>query len=176
MSSATHESQSFSGRLIAMIESHAEELTRGVVEKLQGSPRTGSYRRLSFEELYSQVYDVYHDLGLWLLEKTDRAIQARYNELGQKRFDERVHLSEILWALVLTKNQLRNYVAAWALADSAVELYRQQEFDRLIAQFFDLAAFYVAESYELAQDRASRARPPEPAPRRLLRLRVARRK
>jgi len=172
----SHEGTSFSSRLIKLLENHAEELTRAVVVKLQSNPRTSSYRRLSFDELYSHVYEVYHDLGRWLLEKTDLAVQARYTDLGKRRFAEGVHLSEILWALVLTKNQLRQYLAAWALADSAVELYRQQEFDRLIAQFFDQAGYHVAKTYEI--QRTDETHPAEPtiSRRRILPLRVVRRK
>jgi hypothetical protein len=142
------EKHNFAGRLIVLIESHADELTRGTVEKLRASPHTRSYRNLPLEELSAKVYDVYHDLGLWLLEKTDSAIQSRYNELGERRFREGVPLREVLWAMVLTKQHLRNYIAAWALADSAVELYRQQELERLIGLFFDRAMVYTTEGYE----------------------------
>jgi hypothetical protein len=48
----------------------------------------------------------------------------------------------------LTKDYLRAYISAWAFADSAVELYRQQELDRLIGHFFDRAMCYAAEGYE----------------------------
>ena len=39
-------------------------------------------------------------------------------------------------------------IRASAPADSAVELYRQQELDRLIGQFFDRAVCYAAEGYQ----------------------------
>jgi len=145
MSQATH---SFAGRLIALIESHAEQLTRTTVEKLQNNPRTKSYRALSSRDLHGKAYAIYHDLGCWLLEETETAIQARYNELGEQRFKERIPLEEVLWAMVLTKRHLRNYLAVWAPADSAVELYRQRELDHLIDRFFDRAMVYTTEGYE----------------------------
>jgi hypothetical protein len=144
----TRETHHLSGRLIALIESHAEELTRGTIERLQASSRTPSYHGLSYHDLYERVYDVYHDFGRWLLEKTDRAVKLRFYDLGERRSRERIPLSEVLWALVLTKNHLRSYLSAWALSDSAVELYRQQELDRLIGHFFDRAICYAAEGYE----------------------------
>jgi hypothetical protein len=137
-----------SDRLIRIIERRAEELTRGVVEKLQSNPRTPSYHRLLRDELYERVYAVYHDLGAWLREKTELAIQAWYHDLGRKRIDEGIPLAEVLWALVLTKYQLRDCISTSALADSAMELYRKQEIDRLINEFFDRAACYTAEGYE----------------------------
>jgi len=141
----------FSSRLISLIESDAVELTRRTVETLQTSRHTPSYRHLAFQDLYAKAYDVFHQFGRWLLENTDAAIRTRYHDLGGQRFHEDIPLSEVLWALVLTKNHLRRHLAAWGLADTAVELYRQQELDRLVAQFFDRAVCYTAEGYEHAR-------------------------
>jgi hypothetical protein len=137
-----------SNRLIRIIESHAEELTRGAVKKLQSSPQTRSYHGLSPDDLHDRVFEVYHDLGPWLLQNTDRAIQRRYNELGERRFNEGIPLAEVLWALVLTRDHLCEYVRTSMLPDSALELYREQELERLIGRFFDRAVCYAAEGYE----------------------------
>ena len=137
-----------SERLIRMIETHAVELTRGAVEKLQSSPHTPSYNRLSPEELYHQLFEVYHDLGRWLLKNTDQAIRARYGRLGRQRFKEGIPLAEVLWALVLTKDYLRERIGMFMSADSALELHREQEMYRLIGSFFDRAVCYAAEAYE----------------------------
>ena len=150
-----HENHNLAGRLIGLIESNAEQLTRSTVENLRTNPRTRSYRTLSSDELYGRVYDVYRDLGLWLFEKADNAIQSRFNEVGEIRFKQGVPLHEVLWAMILTKNHLRNHLAAWSLADSAVELHRQRELDQAIAQFFDRAIVYTSEGYERMRDGAN---------------------
>lgn len=137
-----------SHRLIKILESHAEALTQGTVEKLQTSPRTPSYHQLSRDDLYERAYAVYHELGSWLSEKTEHAIKSWYHNLGEKRFNEGIPLAEVLWALILTKHQLRDDLGASALADSAMELYRQQEVYRLIGEFFNRAACYTVEGYE----------------------------
>lgn len=143
-----NQNRNLSDRIIRIIESDAEELTRDIVKKLRNSPRTPSYQKLSYNELHDRVYSVYHTLGHWLWETSDQAIQTRYNELGRKRCDEAIPLAEVLWALVLTKNLLNDYLRACAFADSALELYQQQEFDRLIGHFFDRALCHSAEGYE----------------------------
>ena len=142
------QNRNLSDRLIRIIEGKAEELTHGTVKKLQSSARTGSYHDLSYQDLYRRVYEVYHDLGRWLWEKSNDAVQEWYNGLGAKRYDEGIPLVEVLWALVLTKDRLLEYLAAYGLVDSAIELYQQQEFDRLIGHFFDRAMCYTAEGYE----------------------------
>jgi hypothetical protein len=151
--------EQFASRLIALVESDAADLTQRTVEALQTNRHTPSYRKLAFQDLYAKAYDVYHQFGRWLLENADGVIQTRYQDLGHQRFHEGIPLSEVLWALILTKQHLRRHLSAWALADSAVELYRQQELDRLVAQFFDRAVCYTAEGYERAGKNSRRAAP-----------------
>jgi hypothetical protein len=144
---ASNHSESIAGRLIRAVEHNAVSLTDGVVRKLLNSPRTPAYHRLPYNDLYDRAYCVFHDLGLWLWEKSESSVRQCYNELGGKRWAEGVPLEEVLWALVLTKDHLVAYLDAHGLADSAVELYQQQEFDRVIGHFFDRAVCYTAEGY-----------------------------
>ena len=137
-----------SDRLTRIIENKAEEITAGTVKKLQTSLLTESYHKLAYRELYSRDYEVYRDFGRWLWDESSRAVQAWYTELGERRCEEGVPLAESLWALVLTKDYLLQYLDAWGLADSALELYQQQEFDRVIGRFFDRALCYTAEGYD----------------------------
>lgn len=140
--------RSLSGRLIRIVEDHAQTLTEGTIHKLQASPRTSSYHELSYGELHERVYEVYHNLGRWLWEKSSSAVETWYNELGEARCKEGVPLGQVLWALILTKDHLIDFLDATCFADSAVELYQQQEFDRVICHFFDRAIGYAAEGYE----------------------------
>ena len=144
-----------SGRLINIIENHAEELTQGAVKRLLASPHTPSYHHLSASDLHHRVYEVYHDLGRWLLNSTDQTIQDRYVELGTDRFKEGIPLSEVLWALVLTKDHMREWVATAICVDSALDLFREREIYRLIEHFFDRAMCFAAEAYdgEVSQQR-----------------------
>lgn len=137
-----------SDRLIRIIERNAEELTQGTVKKLQTNRLTKSYHDLPYEDLHRRVYAVYHDLGRWLWEKSTDSVQAWYNGLGEERCREGVPLAEVLWALVLTKERLLEYLSAYGLADSAIELYQQQEFERLVGHFFDRAVCFAADGYE----------------------------
>ncbi|MGH9685925.1 MAG: hypothetical protein ACRD5K_02405 [Candidatus Acidiferrales bacterium] len=143
-----HESHHLSGRLISIVETNADRLTCDTLKKLQSSQQTRSYSKLSYGELHFRVNHVYQDLGRWLWEKTDALIESWYNELGERRCSENIPLSEVLWALTLTKHQLIEYLDACAMTDSAIELYRRQELDRLIGHFFDRAAYYTAVGYE----------------------------
>jgi len=142
-----NQNRNLSDRLIRIIESDAKELTKSTVQKLQLSPQTESYHNLPYSELYNRCYEVYRDFGRWLWQKPN-AIQAWYNELGEKRWEEGIPLAEVLWALVLTKDRLTEYLDACGLVDSAMELYQQQEFYRMVGHFFDRAICYTAVGYE----------------------------
>jgi hypothetical protein len=148
MLSTQNENQNLSNRLVRIVQNDAEDLTRGTIKSLQTNPKTKSYQTLPYEDLHSRVYEVYHDLGRWLSRESDDAMQAWYVDLGEKRCSESIPLAEVLWAQVLTKYRLLDYLAAYASAGSAMELYQQQEFDRLIGQFFDRAVCYTAQGYE----------------------------
>jgi len=146
-------------RLVHMIEDHAEELTRALIQDLQSNPRTAAYHRLSHADLQHRVYDVYRNLGHWLGHETDKAIEATYSELGKKRATEGIPLSEVVYALTLAKYHLRDYIRSAGLMDSAVELYQEQELHRLVGHFFDRAIYYNVKGYEreVAHLHASRA-------------------
>lgn len=137
-----------SDRLIRTIENNAEDLAQGVVKKLHTNPRTESYHRLSQRDVYNRCYEIYHNLGLWLWEESDHAIHKRYVELGERRFDEGIPLAQVLWALIFIKERLLEHLGDCGMVDSAMDLYQQQEFVRLINRFFDRAVCYTGEGYE----------------------------
>ncbi len=143
-----NQNQHLSDRLIRIIESNADEFAHSTVKKIRSSPRTESHRKVPDKDMYNRCYEVYHNLGRWLWEKSDQAVQARFNELGESRCEEDIPLADVLWALVLTKDRLLEYLGSYGLADSAIELYQQQELDKLIGHFFDRAVCYTAAGYE----------------------------
>ena len=137
-----------SARLVRVIEEHAEELTRGVLSDLAANPRTPAYHNLPADELHRRVYDVYHNLGRWLGDKTEDHVEATFGGLGRKRCSEGVPLSEVVYALVLIKDHLREYIRAVGLVDSAVELYLEEELHLSIGHFFDRALYHTVKGYE----------------------------
>ena len=139
-----------SDRLVRMIEQHAEDLTRALVENLQSNPRTASYHRLSRGAIHDRAHHVYKNLGLWLNSKAEEDIEASYTELGREREAEGIPISEVVYALTLTKYHLRDYIRAAGLVDSAVELHQEQELHHVLGHFLDKAIYYTVRAYERA--------------------------
>ena len=139
-----------SARLIKLIEEHAEDLTREVLRDLAGNARTPSYNSLPADEMHRRVYDVYHNLGRWLGDKTEEHLESTFGGLGRRRHAEGVPLSEAMYALVLIKDHLRGYIRAVGLVDSTVELYLEEELHLQIGNFFDNAVYHMVKGYEAA--------------------------
>ena len=102
--------QQLSSQLLSVVECHADTLTRNTVQRLQTNPRTPSYNNLPYGELTYQVNEIYQNLSGWLCDKTDPVIRSWYNELGEKRCREGVPVQELLWALMITKHLLMDYL------------------------------------------------------------------
>jgi hypothetical protein len=139
-----------SARLVRLIEDHAEDLTRSVLADLASNPRTPAYHRIPRDELHHRVHDVYRNLGRWLGDKTDEAVEPSYLSLGRRRLAEGVPLSEVVYALILTKHHLASFIRSAGLVDSAVELYQEEELNLLVDHFFDKAVYHTVRGYEQA--------------------------
>lgn len=135
-------------RLVRLIESHSEELADGFVQKLLTSERTASYRKLPVQELRDAAFNVYQNLGDWLLTKTESDVELRYRELGLKRANEGVPLSHFVASMLMTKDHLWAYMRREAMSDGALQLYGEIEFLQSLTNFYDRAIYYASMGYE----------------------------
>lgn len=141
-------------RLIKLIEDHAEELTRGAIRDVRSNPRTPAYHQIPEDEMHRRLYDVYHHLGRWVGEKSDERIETSYAELGRRRHAEGTPLSEVVYALILSKQHLREYIRASGHVGTAVELMQEEELNLLLGHFYDKAIYYTIRGYEQASRRS----------------------
>ena len=106
-----------------------------------------NWRKASDEEK-----DRFTELFTTLLETT-------YCELGKKRCREEVPLSQVVQALILVKDHLRQYVLSSGLVSSAVELYGEEELNLRVGHFFDKAIYFVVKGYEAEARTRGTSRP-----------------
>jgi hypothetical protein len=135
-------------RLVRLIESHSEELADGLVKKLHTSERTSAYQKIPAHELRHAVMQVYNNLGEWLLTKTESDVELRYRELGLKRANEGVPLSQFVASMLMTKDHLWAYLRREAMSDGALELYGELDFLQSLTNFYDRAIYYASMGYE----------------------------
>jgi hypothetical protein len=138
----------FSYRLVRLIESHADVLAAGLEKKVQNNFQVSHFRDVSAQELKDRVYEIYRHLGEWLLGKNELDIEHRYREIGARRAEQKVPLSELVQAIVLTKENLWDFLKSEAVIDRAVEIMGELELLQMLEMFFDRAIYYAAVGYE----------------------------
>lgn len=146
----------FSYRLVRLIEAHADALAAGLEEKVHSNNQITHFREIPAHELRERVYEIYRHLGEWLLGKNELDIEHRYLEIGARRAHQGVPLSEVVQAIVLTKENLWEFLKSEAVMDRAVEIMGELELLQMLEMFFDRAIYYAAVGYEEEVARESR--------------------
>jgi hypothetical protein len=134
-------------RLMRQIERHSQELALGLAEKLQAAERTSDFRKIPSDELELAAGQIYGNLGEWLLQKTEDDIEGRFRAIAAQRAAEGVGLDQFVWALVISRDHLWQFLQAQACADNIVSLYGELELQHMLNQFFDRAVYYAVLEY-----------------------------
>jgi len=138
----------FSYRLVRLIETHADALAAGLEKKVLSSAYASAFRTIPAHELKERVYEIYRHLGDWLLGKNQEDIEQRYRQIGARRASQKVPLAEVIMAIVLTKENLWDFLKSEAVPDRAVEIMGELELLQMLEQFFDRAIYFAAVGYQ----------------------------
>jgi Histidine kinase N terminal len=140
-------------RLMRLIERHSEELALGLAEKLQATERTSDFRKTPSGELELAAAEIYGNLGEWLLQKTEDDIEERFRAIAARRAAEGIGVHQFVWALIVSRNHLWQFLQEQAFADSIVALHGELELHQMLNQFFDRALYYGVLEYNERKDR-----------------------
>jgi len=134
--------------LMNQIETHAEQLTERVIQAIRTSPRTKSIGALSEEELKRRFFDLFRNFGRWLSEKGEDEIEAVYGEIGRRRCREGTPLNELVYALLLVKQHVWDYVEKNVAPASEGNLYQEELVIGMMSKFFDRIVYHTVRGYE----------------------------
>ena len=148
-------------RLMQLIETHAGALTREAVADLLTNERTRGFRKVQRSELEARVEALYVNLGKWIGNPKDDAIQKEYEDWGRTRYRQGIPLSEIMYSMILAKAHLRRFIREHGLLAFSgdrvmpdevvpIELYGIQELNYMVGEFFDRALYHLTRGYEAA--------------------------
>ena len=137
-------------RLIHLIESRSHQLAKELLKRVQRSLRLPSFNKVPEHELQQRVYEIYSHLGQWLTTSTEEDIERQYSEIGARRYRQGVPLSELLWAIILTKDNLWDFLYSESWPGFEIEVLAEHEMFRRIDQFFNRAMYFAAKGYERA--------------------------
>jgi len=144
-------------RIVRLIEDHSDELAIGLIDRLRHSSRTVDYFKIPDDELLQDAAGIYRHLGDWLMNKTETDVEFRYTQIGMKRAEQGVAISDFVWAVIITKENLWRFLQSHSLSDRVFELYGELEFVQWVDQFFDRALYYATVGYQRAERAARRA-------------------
>jgi len=137
-------------RLVRLIETHSEALAACLLDRVQNSEATPDYGKVPPEELKERVYEIYRHLGDWLITKDELDLEQRYLAIGARRALQGLPMSQVAWAIVLTKENVWEFIKKEIGIERPVEVFGEMEMFQLLDRFFDRAIYYAAVGYELA--------------------------
>src|SRR5215470_8770420 len=137
---------------VRLIETHSDALASKLLNKVQQSGSTRAYSGVLSFVMQKTVYEIYEHLGEWLLGKKEVDIERRYREIGARRYHQQVPLNELIWAIVLTKQNLWEFLTWESIVDGPMRVFGELEVVQIVGQFFDRAIYYAAMGYEQARE------------------------
>ena len=117
---------------------------------MQNSEATLDYQRVAPEDLKERVHEIYRHLGDWLMTKDEFDLEQRYLRIGARRAQQDVPFSQVAWAIVLTKDNLWEFLKTQSEVQRPVEAFGELEMLQLLDHFFDRAIYYAAIGHEKA--------------------------
>ncbi|MCF7804299.1 MAG: hypothetical protein K9N46_08430 [Candidatus Marinimicrobia bacterium] len=142
-----------SDRLVRLVERQAERLERQWLKNLQSHPATPSYHDKDDIELTRNVREVYNHLGKYMNDEYDPEELAHFlMEIGARRREEEVPLSELTFAIILARRNLWDFIMGEGIITSSLEWYQVNEFWQRAANFFDKNIYFIVHGYENAEE------------------------
>jgi hypothetical protein len=137
-------------RLVRLIETHSQALAACLLNRVQNSEATPDYQKVPPEELQMRVYEIYRHLGDWLITRDEFDLERRYSKIGARRAQQNVPLSQVAWAIILTKDNLWEFLKKESVLERPVEVFGELEMLQMLNHFFDRAIYFAAVGYERA--------------------------
>ena len=141
-------------RLVHLIETHSNELASCLLNRVRSSEATAAYDQVPDEDLKDRVYEIYRHLGDWLITRDQFDLEERYEKIGARRANQDVPFSQLVWAIVLTKDNLWEFLKLHSEMERPVEVFGELEMLQLLDLFFDRAIYFAAIGYEKARAEA----------------------
>ncbi len=135
-------------KLMRVIETHAQPLAETLEAKILRSERCADYSRVSAEEMKTLVGGMYGHLGEWLITKTEQDIERRYTTIGERRAEQCIPVSQLVWCIVLVKENLWDYLRDNEDIENTAQIFGELELTQLVDQFFDRALYYAVRGHE----------------------------
>lgn len=140
-------------RLVAIIESRADEIARTWYRDVKGSNYTPGFRNISEDEGLEMATNVYRKLGYWLTPDSDKDVKHTYEMFGESLYNKEFRMEEVVMVLVLIKRYLWLHLLEQGIMTTNLEVYRALELNNKVVLYFDRAICFALEGYNNALER-----------------------
>ncbi|MCP4715116.1 MAG: hypothetical protein GY868_08370 [Deltaproteobacteria bacterium] len=138
-----------SRNLVNMIRSNTDKLGEKWMRAVKESERMKAYQKLSDEELKKRNRVFFENLVGWIDEgAASDDIKSYFARIGRERYNERIPLDEINFAIIIAKKVLWNFILSEGFFSNALAIYQALEMLTVMYNFFDLGSFYIGKEYQ----------------------------
>jgi hypothetical protein len=110
-------------------------------------------------DLEQRIFQILNHLGDWIGAPKSEKVGAEFADWGGRRFGQGIPLSELVYAMVIIKRHLHQYIQDNGLVDAAfpsveaeyvlpMHLHSLQELNQRVTAFFDEALYALTVGYE----------------------------
>jgi hypothetical protein len=135
-------------KIIKYVQNNTSTLARAYFDQVKKSEFMHTYQKLDESKVITREEAVFVNLIKWLESGASNDEAEKYFEkVGAERFNEGFPLTEINYALYITKKVFWSFIA-WK-----EELFENMDFHQIVEQmtiinnFFDLGSFYIIQGY-----------------------------
>lgn len=138
-------------RLVQHLRANADSMSDRLLEKIRNSSSCRDLLvRVPAAEHKRFSLNICLNLAEWLASETNSAIEYRYVALGTRRWEQGVPVSQLFWAVCITREHLLEYIQQECLLDEPVESWGGVMLLRSVNQFFDRALYATLVAYQRA--------------------------
>ncbi len=130
-----------------LLEDHWDELSSSVARQIRSNAEMKHLNALPEGELNRRAKEIMKYLGQWL--NGNNGVTQKYEELGRTRFEQGIPMHEFIRAMQFIKQKMINFIREQG-ADTAVQIFAEEELEYSIDRFFDQAVYHMVRGYEAA--------------------------
>jgi hypothetical protein len=136
-------------KLVRLIETSAEELSRTYTLEIRTMIEAPAYRHFDEREVHDRGHRVFSQFGRWISnEFSEKEMEEYWTALGRQRREEGFTMSEIMIAICVIRRDIWQKIRNEGLLDTAGDLYDAMELYGRIVNFFERAEYYTVRGFE----------------------------
>lgn len=137
-------------KLIPLLKNSIPNITEIWRDEVDKVDHLQTYRALEHDDLFGRGEALFRNL-VWWLEAGAESHKAEeyFEEVGNKRFNEKFPLAEVIYAVYLAKKILWGNTVWKNQIGVAIESDEVFEFSSILNNYFDLANFFITRGYFL---------------------------